>query len=190
MNLLFNEKDKGHLTTSARFEENIALVGILAAHSMGTPDGERPDGYIGYLSFMENSVWPYPPVFTGEWYARLRIMSDFRTGLWNSLLLGVGTALLSALFATTAAIGVLRCPVRRRGLMIAVYLAPLFVAQVLIGIATLMFNAHRVGDALRHGIEPELHALATIVNLLVFALLFVIYLLIRLGALRLGVPED
>ena len=43
---------------------------------------------------------------------------------------------------------------------------------------------------LRHGIEPELYALATIVNLLVFALLFVIYLLIRLGALRLGVPED
>ena len=43
---------------------------------------------------------------------------------------------------------------------------------------------------LRHGIEPELYALATIVNLLVFALLFVIYLLIRLGALRLGLPED
>ena len=43
---------------------------------------------------------------------------------------------------------------------------------------------------LRHGIEPELYALAIIVNLLVFALLFIIFLLIRLGALRLGVPED
>ncbi len=43
---------------------------------------------------------------------------------------------------------------------------------------------------LRHGIEPELYALATIVNVFVFILLFVIYLLIRLGALRLGVPED
>ena len=43
---------------------------------------------------------------------------------------------------------------------------------------------------LRHGIEPELYALATIVNLLVFALLFIIFLLTRLGALRLGVPED
>ena len=42
--LLFNEKYKGHLSTSARFEENIALAGILAAHSMGTLDGERPDG--------------------------------------------------------------------------------------------------------------------------------------------------
>ena len=42
--LLFNEKYGGHLSTSARFEENIALAGILAAHSMGTMDGERPDG--------------------------------------------------------------------------------------------------------------------------------------------------
>ncbi len=42
--LLFNEKYGGHLSTSARFEENIALAGILAAHEMGTIDGERPDG--------------------------------------------------------------------------------------------------------------------------------------------------
>jgi spermidine/putrescine-binding protein len=42
--LLFNEKYGGHLSTSARFEENIALAGILAAHSMGTLDGTRPDG--------------------------------------------------------------------------------------------------------------------------------------------------
>ena len=44
VNLLFNEKYAGHLSTSARFEENIALAGILAAHNMGTLDGERPDG--------------------------------------------------------------------------------------------------------------------------------------------------
>lgn len=42
--LLFNEKYAGHLSTSARFEENIALAGILAAYSMGTLDGPRPDG--------------------------------------------------------------------------------------------------------------------------------------------------
>ena len=44
VNLLFNEKYDGHLSTSARFEENIALAGILAAHNLGTQDGERPDG--------------------------------------------------------------------------------------------------------------------------------------------------
>ena len=44
VNLLFNEKYEGHLSTSARFEENIALAGILAAHNMGTQDSPRPDG--------------------------------------------------------------------------------------------------------------------------------------------------
>jgi spermidine/putrescine transport system substrate-binding protein len=44
VNLLFNEKYGGHLSTSARFEENIALAGILAAHEMGTMDKARPDG--------------------------------------------------------------------------------------------------------------------------------------------------
>jgi spermidine/putrescine transport system substrate-binding protein len=34
----------GHLSTSARYEENIALMGILAAHNLGTKDGERPNG--------------------------------------------------------------------------------------------------------------------------------------------------
>ena len=43
---------------------------------------------------------------------------------------------------------------------------------------------------LRHGIEPELYALATLVNVLVFVVLFVLYLLLRTGLVRLGVPED
>ena len=41
---LFNAKYGGHIATSARFEENIALAGILAAASMGTTDAARPDG--------------------------------------------------------------------------------------------------------------------------------------------------
>ena len=44
VNLLFNDKYAGHLSTSARFEENIALAGILAAHNMGTQNSARPDG--------------------------------------------------------------------------------------------------------------------------------------------------
>ena len=65
-----------------------------------------PIFYIGYLSVVDNSVWPFPPVFTGEWYGRLMIMSDFHTGLLNSVFIGAGTAVLSTLFATTAAIGI------------------------------------------------------------------------------------
>jgi len=42
--LLLNEKYAGKLSTNSRFEENIALMGILAASNLGTINGERPDG--------------------------------------------------------------------------------------------------------------------------------------------------
>jgi spermidine/putrescine-binding protein len=42
--VMFDEKYAGHLATGARFEENIAMAGILAATQLGTRDGPRPDG--------------------------------------------------------------------------------------------------------------------------------------------------
>lgn len=244
-----------------------------------------PIAYIAYLSLTRNSVWPFPPDFTLDWYARLQIMSDFQLGLWNSVLIGLGCAVLAAVLATAAGIGVLRYPVRHRALVVALYLSPLFVAEILIGISTLMFNRNvlhipgnllsaiianttfslsfaflviiaqlsrydwRLDDVaqvfgarplrcffevtlpiiwpailgaflvsfimgfnnfeitfynigaiptlptitwgtLRHGIEPELYAIATLVNGFVFLLLFIIYLLIRSGRLRIGIPEN
>jgi spermidine/putrescine transport system substrate-binding protein len=44
LTLLFNDKYAGRISTSGRFEENIALAGILAADTLGTKDGPRPDG--------------------------------------------------------------------------------------------------------------------------------------------------
>ena len=44
LNIMFDEKYRGHLSTGARFEENIAMAGILAATQMGTKDDLRPDG--------------------------------------------------------------------------------------------------------------------------------------------------
>src|SRR5690606_24731533 len=44
LEIMFDEKYGGHLATGARFEENIAMAGILAATHMGTKDGPRPDG--------------------------------------------------------------------------------------------------------------------------------------------------
>ncbi len=242
-----------------------------------------PIFYIVYLSFVENSVWPFPPIFTVEWYERLGIMSDFHTGLKNSLIIGIGSASLAAFCATLAAIGILRYPFRGRQWVIGLYLSPLFVAQVLIGISTLMFNRTVLGlpgsissailansaygvsfaflvlmaqlvrydwrldeaamvfganplscfrevtlpniwpavfgafvvsflmafnnfeisfynlgaiptlptiawGTLRHGIEPELYALASVVNAMVFMGLIVLYALIRTGHVRIGVP--
>lgn len=42
--LMLNAKYAGRLSTNSRFEENIAMMGILAATRMGTKDGPRPDG--------------------------------------------------------------------------------------------------------------------------------------------------
>ena len=243
-----------------------------------------PIFYVIYLSVMENSVWPFPPVFTWEHYGTLGIMSDFHEGLVNSLLIGLGTGLLSAFLAALAVIGILKYRTRIRALMVLLYLAPLFVAHVLIGISTLMFNRGVLGlpgnipstilanstyavafafliilaqllrydwrldeaamvfgagprrtfwevtlpntwpallgaflvsfilafnnldisfynlgavptlptiawGTLRHGIEPELYALASIVNALVFAVLIALFFLLRSGLLRLGPPE-
>lgn len=44
LELLFSPEYSGRLATNARFEENIALAGIMVAHRMGTIDKPRPDG--------------------------------------------------------------------------------------------------------------------------------------------------
>lgn len=44
LEVLFDPKHKGHLAASARFDENIALAGILVAARMGTRTAPRPDG--------------------------------------------------------------------------------------------------------------------------------------------------
>ena len=111
-----------------------------------------PIFYIIYLSVAENSVWPFPFVFTIEWYERLQIMSDFHEGLANSLLLGLGSGAISTFFAGLACIGLLKYPVRWRGPMAILYLSPLFVAHVLIGVSSLMFNRGVLGLHLRNEI--------------------------------------
>ena len=44
ISLLLNEKYTGHFSTNSRFEENIALMGLLAATNLGTISTPRPDG--------------------------------------------------------------------------------------------------------------------------------------------------
>jgi ABC-type spermidine/putrescine transport system permease subunit II len=244
-----------------------------------------PVFYIAYLSFSEDSIWPFPPRLTVQWYDHLSIMRDVKEGLANSLLIGLGSAAVSTGLAAAAAIGVLRYNTRSRPLVIAIYIAPLFVAQILIGISSLMYNRNVLGlpgnissavisnavfslsfafliivaqvarydwrldeaaqvfgarplrcfwevtlpniwpailgaflvsfimgfnnfeitfynvaavptlptiawGSLRHGIQPELFAIATMVNGLVFSALFFLYILLRTNRLRIGLPEN
>jgi ABC-type spermidine/putrescine transport system permease subunit II len=104
-----------------------------------------PIFFIIYVSFVDNTVWPFPPEFTMKWYERLWIMSDFHQGLLNSLLIGIGTGVLSSTFAASAAIGLLKYKSRLRSLFAVLYLSPLFVAGILIGISSLMFHRNVLG---------------------------------------------
>ena len=106
-----------------------------------------PIFFIIYVSFVDNTVWPFPPEFTLEWYERLWIMSDFHLGLFNSVLIGAGTGALACIFAASAAIGLLKYQSRWRGLFAVLYLSPLFVAGILIGISSLMFHRNILGLA-------------------------------------------
>ncbi len=101
--------------------------------------------FITYVSFVDNIIWPFPPQWTLKWYTRLLSMSDFHAGLLNSFTIGLATAVLATLFATAAVIGLLKYRTRWRGPMILLYISPLFVPGLLIGISTLMFNANVLG---------------------------------------------
>ena len=105
-----------------------------------------PIFFIIYVSFVDNTVWPFPPEFTWEWYERLWIMSDFHLGLFNSFLIGAGTGGAGVhLRCFSSAIGLLKYQSRWRGLFAVLYLSPLFVAGILIGISSLMFHRNILG---------------------------------------------
>jgi ABC-type spermidine/putrescine transport system permease subunit II len=240
-----------------------------------------PIVYIIYSSFSSNAVWPFPLDFTTEAYIGLTNSSDYHQALWNSLVLALASAALSTLFATMGGMALLRYRSRRRVLIALIYVSPLFIAELLLGMSSLIFNklvlglpgnlvsavlanaAHgtafglliilaqlvrydwRLDDAamvfgatpfrcfrevtlpniwpamlgaflitfllafneleisfynlgaiptlptlawgsLRHGLRPELLALASLVNGLVFLVFAVMYLLMRTGLVRFG----
>jgi len=104
-----------------------------------------PIAYIIYVSFQANSVWPFPPEFTLDHYVSLWNETTYHTGLKNSLLIGVGTGAIASLFATMAAVAILKYQVKSRMLMAGLFLSPLFIAHVIIGISNLMFNKMLLG---------------------------------------------
>ena len=104
-----------------------------------------PIAYIIYVSFQVNSVWPFPPEFTFEHYVSLWNASTYHEGLKNSLIIGVGTGVVASLLATMAAVAILKYRVKSRMLMAGLFLSPLFIAHIIIGISNLMFNKGLLG---------------------------------------------
>ena len=104
-----------------------------------------PIAYIVYASFTSNIVWPFPWNFTLEAYGTLAISTDYQQALWNSLIVGSGAAGLATLFATMGGIAVLKYRNRWRASVVFIFVSPLFIAELLIGISTLLFNKQVLG---------------------------------------------
>ena len=104
-----------------------------------------PIAYIIYISFASDTMWPFPWKPTIEAYENLSGNRIYQQALWNSFLLSFGAATLSALFATMGGIALLKYRSRWRGLFGIILISPLFVAELLIGISTLLFNKQVLG---------------------------------------------
>lgn len=101
--------------------------------------------YIIYVSFQNDSIWPFPPSLTFDHFESLLEQRDYTAGFWNSLIIAGGTGIISSLFATMAAMAILKYRVPGRGAVATLFLAPLFIANILIGISSLMFNKALLG---------------------------------------------
>lgn len=101
--------------------------------------------YVIYVSFSEDIVWPFPMSFTAQAYADLFTSSLYGDALINSLIVGFGSGIVSTLIASAGVIGLLRFPSQRRMAVFLIFLSPLFVAELIIGISSLAFNARILG---------------------------------------------
>jgi ABC-type spermidine/putrescine transport system permease subunit II len=96
--------------------------------------------HIALASFARNFNFPYPPKWSMATMGRLFSNSLYQTALGNSLLLGFAAAVLATALAGLATIGVMRHAGRKAPFFIALFIAPLFVAEILLGISSLIFN--------------------------------------------------
>ena len=104
-----------------------------------------PIAYTIYTSFASDSTWPFPWKFSLHAYEDLSVNRAYQQALWNSLLLSFGAAAIASLFATMGGIALLKYRSRWRGLFGIIFISPLFIAQLLIGISTLLFNKQVLG---------------------------------------------
>ncbi|MFC3058935.1 ABC transporter permease [Paenirhodobacter populi] len=99
-----------------------------------------PIVHVALASVSTNTMWPYPPRWSTAAYTALIHNRVYLEALMNSAIIGLATAVLSTAFATAAIFGLMRYPGRHRGKLLLLYLAPLFVADIVLGISTMVFT--------------------------------------------------
>lgn len=87
------------------------------------------------MSFTEGSILSFPPDgFSLRWYEQMLTRSEWSTGLRNSAVVAVLTAILATLLGTLAALGLTRGRFPGKALVNALALSPLIVPVVIIAI--------------------------------------------------------
>jgi putative spermidine/putrescine transport system permease protein len=87
------------------------------------------------MSFTEASILSFPPDgFSTRWYEQMLTRPEWSTGLRNSALVAVLTAMLATLLGTLAALGITRGKFPGRSLVNGLALSPLIVPVVIIAI--------------------------------------------------------
>jgi ABC-type spermidine/putrescine transport system permease subunit II len=76
--------------------------------------------------------------FSTRWYSEVFGSEDFRESLFNSLKLALATALFTLIFGTAAAYGVTRSGSRMSGVGVAIFMLPITLPLLFVGIALLI----------------------------------------------------
>lgn len=134
-----------------------------------------PIVYIAFVSISANTAWPFPAKFSLEGFKLLLGGRAYQDALWNSIIIGLGTAAIATLLATLGAIAVLKYNSRWRFMIVIMFICPLFTAELLVGISSLVFNRQILGlsgNTISAILSNAVHALA-------FAFLIVLAQLLR-----------
>lgn len=101
-----------------------------------------PIAIIVPLSFTSGVELVYPvPGFSLRWYDDFATRPEWLLSIKNSLIVGTGTAILSAALGTLAAVGLARLPRRLEAFMSGLMILPMVVPVVIIGVACFFFYA-------------------------------------------------
>jgi putative spermidine/putrescine transport system permease protein len=94
------------------------------------------------MSLTSSNALAFPtPGYSLRWYAELWADQRWPNALWNSLVIGLSTTLLSCLLGIPAAIGLAWGNFPGRKLIYAIIAAPLVVPVVIVGVAAFSFFA-------------------------------------------------
>lgn len=97
--------------------------------------------HVGFASVSSNVSYPYPPDWNFAAYGRLLLSSVYGSAFVNSAIIGLTSATVSTLLALLAALAILKGNRRFLPWILPVFLAPIFVPEILLGIASMVFNS-------------------------------------------------